>query len=120
MIFQCADLVLLDKEVQTCLGKCQNGGVCVNGECVCRKGFSGTYCEIKEGPSTRSYFWQILILIILLLLIIIVIFITYKVYKQMNDGPPAHRIGGGSSERPNLNPSTGHRSFDDPYDPPLR
>lgn len=28
-----------------CLGECQNGGVCVNGDCNCRRSFYGDYCE---------------------------------------------------------------------------
>ena len=31
----------------SCSGKCQNGGVCVSGECHCRTGFEGSYCQYR-------------------------------------------------------------------------
>jgi hypothetical protein len=31
-----------------CLGECQNGGVCLNGECNCRKSFFGDFCEHSD------------------------------------------------------------------------
>jgi hypothetical protein len=33
--------------VADCSGKCQNGGVFINGECRCRSGYSGNYCQYK-------------------------------------------------------------------------
>ncbi len=40
----CGDIQVIDKEAEECAGKCQNGGVCMNGECKCRKGTTGAYC----------------------------------------------------------------------------
>ena len=34
--------------VEECTGKCVNGGACINGECKCRNGFYGAYCESKS------------------------------------------------------------------------
>lgn len=33
--------------VEYCAGKCKNGGVCVNGKCVCPPKYKGDYCQIK-------------------------------------------------------------------------
>jgi hypothetical protein len=33
-----------DEYVSDCVGKCKNGGVCQNGQCVCRDGFGGDFC----------------------------------------------------------------------------
>ena len=49
-IHQCADIVILEKSTESyvatgCVGKCANGGVCQNGECVCREGFQGEFCK---------------------------------------------------------------------------
>jgi hypothetical protein len=43
---------VIDKEVEECAGKCQGGGICMNGECRCRKGTSGAYCQYRDndGP----------------------------------------------------------------------
>jgi hypothetical protein len=41
----CGDIEIIDKEAEECSGKCMNGGVCTNGVCKCRKGYSGTYCQ---------------------------------------------------------------------------
>jgi len=34
--------------VEECSGKCQNGGVCVNGACKCRSSFYGEHCQSKS------------------------------------------------------------------------
>ena len=48
VIHQCADIVITEKRtdeyVSDCVGKCKNGGVCQNGQCVCREGFGGEFC----------------------------------------------------------------------------
>lgn len=46
-IHQCADFYMTDKETEDCSGKCLNGGACINGECKCRSGFTGSYCESR-------------------------------------------------------------------------
>lgn len=30
--------------VEDCAGKCNNGGICINGECKCKSGYNGNYC----------------------------------------------------------------------------
>jgi len=42
--FMCADIEILGGDVEDCPGQCMNGGMCVNGGCQCRKGYSGAFC----------------------------------------------------------------------------
>lgn len=48
-VVQCADIIVQRlksiMQTQKCEPHCKNGGVCLNGECVCGKAFSGQYCE---------------------------------------------------------------------------
>ena len=41
-------------DIEECSGKCLNGGVCVNGECVCRTNFYGDLCQNKSKHSFLS------------------------------------------------------------------
>jgi hypothetical protein len=47
-IHQCADFLMSSKDIEECSGKCLNGGVCVNGECMCRTNFYGDLCQNKS------------------------------------------------------------------------
>jgi len=49
----CADVEVIGTEVEECAGLCQGGGVCMNGECKCRKGTSGFYCQNKDAESSQ-------------------------------------------------------------------
>ena len=50
-IYSCGN----DEEVDICESVfCNSGGDCVNGECVCRTGFSGTSCENENMPSSMK------------------------------------------------------------------
>lgn len=40
-IYQCADIEIINSGMSECIGTCQNEGVCVNGQCLCRSGFRG-------------------------------------------------------------------------------
>ena len=42
--YSCADLTLKSESLSRCLGKCKNGGACVNGKCSCLEPFSGEFC----------------------------------------------------------------------------
>ena len=61
VIHQCADIVITEKRtdeyVSDCVGKCKNGGVCQNGQCVCREGFGGEFCleESKYNSLLTDY-----------------------------------------------------------------
>lgn len=44
----CADIEILGGDIEDCSGQCMNGGMCVNGGCQCRKGYTGNFCQIRE------------------------------------------------------------------------
>ena len=50
---------------------CQNGGQCRNGECVCRDGFEGQFCESKEEGVAAELIWFLIIGIILVLAVLL-------------------------------------------------
>ena len=61
-IHQCADITLMDKTIAPeCPSDCQNDGVCVNGFCKCRKGFSGTVCQHQDTITYKAKWWGVLI-----------------------------------------------------------
>ena len=37
------------------MSRCQNGGACFNGKCMCLAGYSGEYCETTRNL-LRNYF----------------------------------------------------------------
>jgi hypothetical protein len=65
-IHQCADLILASSTLEDCGGKCQNGGVCVNGECKCRDNYEGNYCQYKAAVSSSMWSWFFIFLILIL------------------------------------------------------
>lgn len=52
VIYQCADIVILEDLTTNqfinyqCPKACLNGGFCQNGKCICRQGFLGDQCEV--------------------------------------------------------------------------
>ena len=67
-IHQCADFLMSSKDIEECSGKCLNGGVCVNGECVCRTNFYGDLCQNKKAVKTMTMTY-ILVCTVLVLII---------------------------------------------------
>jgi len=64
-VYSCSDLMIIGNKIENCLSKCLNGGACVNGECKCKKGFKGSFCEIDLMKGSNLG-WILLIILILL------------------------------------------------------
>ena len=43
----CSDIQITGGESAECIGGCQNGGICSNGQCSCTKQWSGSNCQFK-------------------------------------------------------------------------
>lgn len=76
----CSDLQIIDKEIEECAGKCQNGGVCQNGDCKCRKGYSGSYCQYKDVDSSPILYYMMVFLVI----IVAIAGLFYGAFRIMN------------------------------------
>jgi hypothetical protein len=46
--YHCSDITVMSEEVKSCMDKCEHGGACVNGRCVCPDMYYGTHCENKS------------------------------------------------------------------------
>ena len=68
--------------VEECLGKCQNNGVCSNGECKCRKNYSGQYCQYKEDDAS-PILWYIFIFLVMVFVIVLLFFASWFLLKQV-------------------------------------
>lgn len=82
----CADIELLNGQVLDCGGQCSNGGTCLNGECNCRKGFAGKFCEIVEYVPDKTnytlYLQYTLFYIIMLIIILALIMGAIEAFKR--------------------------------------
>lgn len=82
----CTDIELLNGKIEDCSGQCMNGGVCLNGGCECRKGFSGNFCQIIEYVPDKTnytlYLKYFLFFIIMVLTIIAFLFGGYLLFKN--------------------------------------
>ena len=85
----CADIELLNGQVLDCGGQCSNGGTCLNGECNCRKSFSGKFCEIVEYIPDKTnytmYLKYFLFFIIMILIIIALFFGAWILHKNADE-----------------------------------
>jgi hypothetical protein len=63
-----------------------NGGVCLNGACVCRNGFQGKFCQVVEYVPDKTnytkYLKYFLFFIIMILIIIALLFGGYLLLKN--------------------------------------
>ena len=50
---------------EACGGVCEHGGQCRNGECVCRTGWEGEFCEEEEEGVAAELIWFFIITVIL-------------------------------------------------------
>ena len=59
-VYSCSDIIINGGQLSKCMGKCLKGGSCFNGECLCLKGYTGEFCEEKEGQTSLTWLWIIL------------------------------------------------------------
>lgn len=81
-ITQCADFVTMAplneldagkamKMRRECGGVCQNGGSCQMGECLCRQGYEGQFCEVQAESVDGELVWFFIIACIVLLALVL-------------------------------------------------
>lgn len=44
-IYSCSDVIINGDKIGNCLAKCQNGGSCFNGKCICVDDYHGEFCQ---------------------------------------------------------------------------
>ena len=44
--YYCSDILIMNEYLNNCMELCENGGVCVNGACVCPNKYDGEFCEV--------------------------------------------------------------------------
>jgi len=66
-LYSCSDIIINGGKIENCMGMCLNGGACVNGDCKCRVGYSGTFCEIDDNASSNWGFYILLFLVLVLI-----------------------------------------------------
>ena len=79
----CADVTVIDRELEECAGKCLGGGICMNGECRCRKGTYGAYCQYKESEGGSYFFTVIAYLALFAVVIVLILGLFYGAYIYM-------------------------------------
>ena len=77
-IYSCSDIIINGGSLSKCMGKCLNGGSCFNGKCLCAKGFTGDFCESKEGEHSFTWLW-------ILLCIVLLAVAGFLIYKYRED-----------------------------------
>ena len=83
----CADVQVIEREVEECVGKCQGGGVCMNGECRCRKGYSGAFCQYKdnEGTSLGTVFFYFAVFLFVIVLIAALFYGAVRIIRYIDE-----------------------------------
>lgn len=80
IIRECADIAVVSENSVSCLGKCENGGICHNGHCVCPKGYSGEYCNSGFGMVTYIFKKILLIIFFILVILVLILLIIMLLY----------------------------------------
>jgi hypothetical protein len=76
--YMCSDIEILSGKIEDCAGQCTNGASCMNGMCKCRKGYSGTFCEIIEtAPSNINYAMYLKYFLAFLIILIIAVTLLF-------------------------------------------
>lgn len=82
---RCAEVQVIEKEVEECVGKCKNGGVCMNGECKCRKGYSGSYCQTLDSDSSAlgTVLFYFALFLVIIALIVALFYGSFRIIKYI-------------------------------------
>jgi hypothetical protein len=43
--YSCSDIVINGLTIENCITRCQNGGACFNGKCICVDNYYGEFCQ---------------------------------------------------------------------------
>lgn len=82
----CSDIEILSGKIEDCSGQCVNGGMCMNGNCQCRKGYQGKFCEIVEYVPVQTnytlYLKYFLFFIVMLLAIVALLAGAYLLFQN--------------------------------------
>lgn len=54
--YYCADVLVHSENLNNCMNACQNGGMCVNGACLCPDKYEGDYCESVRKVKSNCYY----------------------------------------------------------------
>ena len=90
-MYMCADIEITNglSAKDDCSGQCMNGGQCLNGHCICRKGFEGDYCNVVEYVPDKTNYTKmlkyLLLFIIMVLIIIGLIFVAHLLFTRADD-----------------------------------
>lgn len=79
-IRQCADIAVVSEESLACLGKCQNGGICQRGQCVCPTGYDGQYCDSGFGMVTYVFKKILLVIFFILVVMVLILLVIMLLY----------------------------------------
>ena len=82
-------LAALKAQREGCGGICKNGGQCQNGECVCREGFEGDFCDEEAEGVAAELIWYFFITVVLV--IAVVLFFKGKEVKKLTEDYLAQR-----------------------------
>lgn len=75
--YHCVDVEITQDKDSACYGKCQNGGFCSDGLCICEEGYSGTFCQL-DGRGGSSSVLGLFCALVLLFVTFLYLLITYS------------------------------------------
>ena len=81
-IYSCSDIIINGGNMTACMAKCQTGGACFNGQCMCLDGFSGEFCEKTKGEGVNWLLILLILIAVALIGAIIYYFINKKFFKS--------------------------------------
>ena len=81
-IYSCSDIIINGGNMTACMAKCQNGGACFNGQCMCLEGFSGEFCEKTKGEGVNWLLILLILIAVTLIGAIVYYFINKKFFKS--------------------------------------